>query len=147
MRCSSTALRAQGHDRGTGRRGKHHAPLARSTSDAALQRSRVVVTVVGEHPIARAIWRAFSPARRRATISRLARGPNLHLPSVMCPALQWALRWLAPLSLRRRPDTTPARRPSSPQARQLVVPGLPKPAHGWMLVAIASLAVGLGRFT
>src|SRR3954469_15898816 len=38
----------------------------------------------------------------------------------MCPALQWALRWLAPLSLRRRPDTTPARRPSSPQARQLV---------------------------
>src|SRR5205085_12508898 len=81
--CSASASSAHGHDLGTGRRGAHHAPLARSASLAASQRSRAVVTVVGEHPIERAIARACSPASTRATISRFARGPNRHLPSVM----------------------------------------------------------------
>ena len=88
MRCSSAALSAHGHDRGTGRRGAHHAPLARSASVACCQRSRAVVTVDGEQRIERATSRADSPASTRSTISRFARGPNLHLPSVMCPALQ-----------------------------------------------------------
>ena len=116
MRCSSTALSAHGHDRGTGRRGAHHAPLARSAVDARRKRSHAVVTVVGEQLIERATWRADSPPTSRVTISRFARGPNLHLPSVMCPALQRALRWLAPLTLRRRPDTSLAQ-PANPSIR------------------------------
>jgi hypothetical protein len=82
MRCSSALVNAHGHDRGTGRRGAHHAPLARSAADACRQRSRAVVTVDGEQRIDRATLRADSPANTRSTISRLARGPNLHLPSV-----------------------------------------------------------------
>jgi hypothetical protein len=88
MRCSSAPVSAHGHDRGIGRRGTHHAPLARSAADARCQRSRAVVTVLGEQRIEPATRRADSPANTRSTISRLARGPNLHLPSVMCPARQ-----------------------------------------------------------
>src|SRR4051794_39257005 len=125
MRCSSTSLSAHGHERGTGRRGAHHAPLARSASPAASQRSRVVVTVVGEHPIERAIARAFSPARTRATISRFARGPNLHLPSVMSgPPSEPSV--VATESLRRG-RTFLLSRPSGPWAAQLGR----KPARTW----------------
>jgi hypothetical protein len=77
-----------GHVRGTGRRGAHHFPLARSAAGAGFHRSSAVVTVDGEQRIQRATARADSPASTRSTISRLARGPNLHLPSVMCPARQ-----------------------------------------------------------
>jgi hypothetical protein len=43
---------------------------------AASQRYRAVVTVVGEHPVERAIARAYSPASTRATILRFARRPE-----------------------------------------------------------------------
>src|SRR3954452_8578843 len=117
MRCSSAALSAHGHDRGTGRRGAHHAPLTRSPSLASSHRSRAVVTVVGEQPIDRATARAFSPARRRATISRFARGPNRHLPSVMSgPPSEPSV--VATESLRRGPDVLLSRS-AGPWAAQL----------------------------
>src|SRR3954454_3929358 len=119
MRCSSAALSFHGHDRGTGRRGAHQLPSARSASVAPSHRARVVVTVVGEHPIERATWRAVSPARRRATISRFARGPKRHLPSVMSgPPSEPSV--VATESLRRGPDVL-LNRSAGPWAAQLGV--------------------------
>jgi hypothetical protein len=63
---------AHGHDLGPGRLGARHAALARSTSLAAHQRSRATHTVVGEHPISPAMWRA---------VGAYAGGDSLPLPS------------------------------------------------------------------
>src|SRR3954452_7710916 len=141
MTCSSSRLSAHGHDRGTGRRGTHHAPLARSASLAANQRSRAVVTVVGEHPMRRATWRAFSPASRRATISRFARGPNRHLPSVMSgPPSEPSV--VATESFRRGPDNSSqpfSRSVSSSASRSQLTP------RGAVAVRLVLMTVYLER--
>src|SRR5215213_5682616 len=66
-----------------------------------------------KYGIDRVIARAFSPARTRATISRFARGPNRHLPSVMSgPPSEPSV--VATESLRRGPDV-----PSQPFSRSV----------------------------
>src|SRR3954451_510363 len=118
MRCSSTSLSAHGHERGTGRRGAHHAPLARSASPAASQRSRVVVTVVGEHPIERAPWRAPSRRRERAPPSHASRAVRTCIYRLSCPALPRSLQsWRPKASVEGR--TFLLSRPSGPWAAQL----------------------------
>jgi hypothetical protein len=62
IRCSSTGLKAHGHDPGTGRRGAKHEKSSRPASSLSFHRCQAVLTVFGEHAIDRPIWRNDSPA-------------------------------------------------------------------------------------
>ena len=92
-----------------------------SASRPPSHRSLAVVTVVGEQPIERAIARAFSPARRRATISRFARGPNLHLPSIVSGLLGRVCRRRQQLPLETGRVHSPSTKCASSSARALLV--------------------------
>jgi len=118
IRCSSAADSFRGHDLGTGRRGRHQLSSARCRRSACRQRLRAVVTVVGEQPIDRAIARAVSPAKA-AKPSRASRAvrTGIYRHSRVRPS-GWALRWMAPLSLRRRPDTIPFH-PANPSTKSV----------------------------
>ena len=64
IRCSSSALSAHRHERGTGRRTARHSPLARSGTDASRHRCQSVLTVAVETPY------GAPPNVRRAAFNR-----------------------------------------------------------------------------